>query len=76
MKARIVSVRFGGLNEAACGGGRYAWGARNSFLSQASRRSIGPVMIKEGVLPKCGFVEVEQLLLTQCVKLLSPKEHK
>src|SRR5262249_9089299 len=37
------SFRDGGLNEAACGGGRYAWSRSKHFLSQRDSSSIGPV---------------------------------
>ena len=36
---------------------------------------MGPVMIEEPAFARLGFIKVEELLLTQCVRLLSPKEH-
>jgi hypothetical protein len=59
------------LNEAACGGGRYAWARSNVFPSQPISGSIGPVMIAKRLFANLGFIQVEELLLTQGVRLLS-----
>jgi hypothetical protein len=59
------------LNEVACGYGRYAWARSNIFLSQNNGSSIGPVMIKDA-LSNARLIQIEELLLTQQVRLLSP----
>ena len=41
------------------------------FLSQNNGSSIGPVMIKDA-LSKARLIQIEELLLTQPVRLLSP----
>jgi hypothetical protein len=63
------------LNEAACGGGRYALARSNSFPFQLSGSSMGRIVIEESFLQQSGFAQVEQLLSAQGVRLLSPKEH-
>jgi hypothetical protein len=60
------------LNEAACGGGRYALARSNSFPFQLTGSSIGRVVIEKRFLPHSGFVHVEQLLFAHGVRLLSP----
>ena len=63
------------MNEAACGGGRYAWARSSVFLSQRNGGSIGPAMIAKRVLEKPRLTQRVEPLLTQGVRLLSPKEH-
>jgi hypothetical protein len=63
--------RFCGKNEVACGDGRYACASPKIFLSRDSGGSIGPAMIKDA-LSKARLIQVEELLLTQPVRLLSP----
>jgi hypothetical protein len=60
------------LNEAACGGGRYALARSNSFPFQIGGSSMDRVVIEKRFLPKFGFANVEQLLFAQGVRLLSP----
>jgi hypothetical protein len=45
---------------------------QNIFLSQRNGGSIGPVMIAKCSLAKLLFVQIEELLLTQGVRLLYP----
>ena len=56
-----ATFRDRGLNEVACGDGRYAWARSNSFLSQNNGSSIGLVMIKDA-LSKARLIQVEELL--------------
>ena len=60
-----------GLNEVACGDGRYACARSKIFLSQNNGSSIVPVVIKDA-LSNARLIQVEELLLTQPVRLLSP----
>jgi hypothetical protein len=60
------------LNEAACGGGRYAWARSKMFLSQPNGSSIGSVVIQKVPLAKLAFGQAKELLLKQQVRLLSP----
>jgi hypothetical protein len=59
------------MNEVACGDGRYACARSKIFLFQNNGSRIGPVMIKDA-LSKARLIQVEELLLTQPVRLLSP----
>jgi len=66
------NFRDADLNEAACGGGRYAWAPSKIFLSQRNGSSIGHVVIDEPAFARLSFIQVGSLLLTQRVRLLSP----
>ena len=46
--------------------------AQTSFLLKVNRGSIGSVMIAKRLFANLGFIQVEELLLTQGVRLLSP----
>jgi len=59
------------MNEVACGDGRYACARSKIFPSQNNGSSIGAVMIKDA-LSKARIIQVEELLLTQLLRLLSP----
>jgi hypothetical protein len=59
------------MKEVACGDGRYAWARSKIFLSQNNGSSIRPAMTKDA-LSKARLIHVEELLLTQPVRLLSP----
>src|SRR5262249_48760569 len=59
------------LNEAACGGGRYAWARSKIFPSQPDSSSMGSV-VTETRLAKCRMGGAGELLSTQKVRLLSP----
>jgi hypothetical protein len=65
-------LRFRGLNEAACGDGRYASARSNVFPSQPNSGSIGPVMIAKRLFANLVFIQSKELRLTQGVRLLSP----
>jgi hypothetical protein len=45
------------LNEAACGGGRFAWARSKIFLSQRKGSSIGIVLIDERTFARFGSTQ-------------------
>jgi len=50
------------LNEAACGGGRYAWARSKIFLSQSHGGGIGSVVTDKCDFAKCRIGDVSELL--------------
>jgi len=67
----LFNWRVVGLNEAACGGGRYALARSNSFPFQLGGSSTGRVVIEKRFLPEFGSIAIASAAKQQAASFRS-----